>query len=109
MFVKFIDIFENILSCHAPVKLVEKSTEKQQKQWLTKELRGLINEKHRLFKAWRKNPKPAIYNIYKSLPNSAKRKQKKAADDIQKILSSSYQLQENIGSSSKTGSTPTFK
>ena len=26
MLLKFIDIFENILSCHAPVKLVESST-----------------------------------------------------------------------------------
>ena len=67
MFLKFIEIFENILSCHAPLKLVESSTKKQQKQWLTKELRGLINDKHRLFNAWKKNPKSEIYNIYKSL------------------------------------------
>ena len=32
MFLKFIEIFENILSCHAPLKLVESSTKKQQKQ-----------------------------------------------------------------------------
>ena len=84
MFVKFIEIFENILSCHAPLKLVESSTKKQQKQWLTKELRGLINEKHRLFNAWKKNPKSEIYNIYKSLRNSVNRKLKKAADDYTK-------------------------
>ena len=45
MFPKFIDIFETILSFHAPLKLVESSTKKQQKQWLTKESRSLINEK----------------------------------------------------------------
>ena len=84
MFLKFIEIFEIILSCHAPLKLVESSTKKQQKQWLTKELRGLINEKHRLFNAWKKNPKSEIYNIYKSLRNSVNRKLKKAADDYTK-------------------------
>ena len=86
MFLKFIEIFENILSCHAPLKLVECSTKKQQKQWLTKELRGLINEKHRLFNAWNKNPKSEIYNIYKSLRNSVNRKLKKAANDYTKIF-----------------------
>ena len=84
MFLKFIKIFENILSCHAPLKLVESSTKKQRKQWLTKELRGLINEKHRLFNAWKKNPKSEIYNIYKSLRNSVNRKLRKAADDYTK-------------------------
>ena len=54
LFLKFIDIFVNILSSHAPLKLVESSTKKQQKQWLTKDLGGLINEKHRLFNAWKK-------------------------------------------------------
>ena len=53
-------------------------------QWLTKELRGLINEKHRLFNAWKKNPKPAIYNIYRFLRNSVNKKLKKAADDYTK-------------------------
>ena len=67
MFLKFIDIFENILSFHAPIKIVENGTKRQRKQWLTKELRGLIDEKRRLFNAWKKNPKPEIYNIYKSL------------------------------------------
>ena len=83
MFLKFMksDIFENILSCHAPLKLVESSTKKQQKHWLTKELRGLINEKHRLYNAWKKNPKPEIYNIYKSLRNSVNGKLKKDAED----------------------------
>ena len=84
MFLKFIEMFENILRCHAPLKLVESSTKKQQKQWLTKELRGLINEKHRLFNAWKKNPKSEVYNIYKSLRNSVNRKLKKAADDYTK-------------------------
>ena len=84
MFSKFIEIIENILSCHAPLKLVESSTKKQQKQWLTKELRGLINEKHRLFNAWKKNPRSEIYNIYKSLRNSVNRKLKRAADDYTK-------------------------
>ena len=51
MFLKISEIFETILSCHAPLTLVESSTKKQQKQWSTKELRGLINEKHRLFNA----------------------------------------------------------
>ena len=51
---------------------------------MTKELRGLINEKHRLFNAWKKNPKSEIYNIYKSLRNSVNRKLKKAADDYTK-------------------------
>ena len=84
MFLKFIEIFENILSCHAPLKLVESSTKKQQKQWLTKELRGLIKEKYRLFNAWKKNPKSEIYNIYKSLRNSVNKKLKKAAGDYTK-------------------------
>ena len=44
LFLKFIDIFENILRCHALLKLEEGSTKKPQKQWFTKELRGLINE-----------------------------------------------------------------
>ena len=51
---------------------------------MAKELRGLIIEKHRLFDAWKKNPKPDIYNIYKSLRNSVNRKLKKAADDYAK-------------------------
>ena len=63
--------------CHAPWKLVESSTKKQQKQWLRKELRGLINENHRLFNAWKKNPKPEIYKTYKSVRNSENRKLKK--------------------------------
>ena len=54
----------------------ESSIKKQQKQWLTKELRGLINEKHRVFNAWKKNPKSEIYNIYKSLRKSVNRKLK---------------------------------
>ena len=109
MFLKFIDIFENILSFHAPVKLVESSTKTQQKQWLTKELRGLINEKHRLLNAWKKNPKPEISKIYKTLRYSVNRKLKKLHMIKQRIFSSSYQLQENNGNSSKTGSTPTVK
>ena len=44
------------------------------------------NEKHRLFIAWKKNPKPEIYNIYKSLRNLVKRKVKKAADDYTKYF-----------------------
>ena len=44
LFLKFIDIFENILRCHAPLNLEEGSTIKPQKLWFTKEIRGLINE-----------------------------------------------------------------
>ena len=57
MFLKFINIFENLLSCHAPLNLLESITKKQQKQWLTKDLRDLINEKQRLFNAWAKKAK----------------------------------------------------
>ena len=51
---------------------------------MTKELLGLINGKHRLFNAWKKNPKREIYNIYNSLRNSVNRKLKKAAYDYTK-------------------------
>ena len=84
MFLKCIDIIENILSCHAPLKLVENSTKKHQKQWLTKELRGLINEKHRLYNAWKKTQNSDFYNDYKPLRNSMNRKLKKAEDDYTK-------------------------
>ena len=80
----FVNETQATLSCHAPLKLVESSTKKQQKQWLTKELRGLIIEKHRLFYTWKKNPIPEIYNIYKSLRNSVNRQLTKAADDYTK-------------------------
>ena len=109
MFLKFIDLLENILSCHAPLKLVESSTKKQQKQWLTKKLRGLITEKHRHFNAWNKNPKPEIFNIYNSQRNSVHRKLKKLQIIIQRIFSTSYQLQEINGISPKTGSIPSGK
>ena len=84
MFLKIIDIFENILSCHASLKFKESSTNKQLKQRLSKDLQDLRNEKHRLFNSWKKNAKPEFYNIYKSLRNSANRKLKKAADDYAK-------------------------
>ena len=38
MFLKFIEIFENILSCHAPLKLVESSTKKQKKAMVDKRI-----------------------------------------------------------------------
>ena len=98
MFLKLINISKNILSCHPPLRLVESNNKKEQKHWLTKELRGLINEKYRLFNAWKKNSNPKIYKIYKSLRNSMNRKVKK-----------SYQLQENNRNSTKTGSIPTVK
>ena len=84
MFLKFIEIFENILSCHAPLKLVESSTKKQQKQWLTKELRGLINEKHRLFNAWKKTQNQRFITFKNLYAIQWIENWKKAADDYTK-------------------------
>ena len=36
MFLKFMEVFEHILRCHAPLKLVESSTNKQQKKLVDK-------------------------------------------------------------------------
>ena len=49
IFHKFIEIFLNVLNIQAFLKNIEVKTKKENKKWLSKELRSLINEKHRVF------------------------------------------------------------
>ena len=50
IFHKFIEVFQNVLNIQAPLKNIEVKTKKEHKKWLSKELRCLINENHRVFK-----------------------------------------------------------
>ena len=49
IFHKFIEIFQNVLNSHAPLKNIEVKTKKEHKKWLSKELRSIVNEKQRVF------------------------------------------------------------
>ena len=93
IFHKFIEIFQNVLISHAPLKKIEVKTKKQNKKWLSKELRSLINEKHRAFNEWKKDPNQELFNSYKALRNNVNRKLRKAFDDYTK------QFFENLPSS----------
>ena len=74
IFHKFIENFQNGLNIHAPLKKVEVKTKKEHKQWLTKELRSIINEKHRVFSESKKDPDQELFNSYKVLTNNVNRK-----------------------------------
>ena len=84
IFHKFIEIFQNVLNSHAPLKKTEVKTKKEHKKWLSKELRSLINEKHRVFKEWKKYPNQELFNSYKVRRNNVNRKLRKASDDYTK-------------------------
>ena len=84
IFYKFIEIFQNVLNSHAPLKNIEVKTKKEHKKWLSKELRSLINEKHRVFNEWKKDPNQEFFKSYKVLRNNVNRKFRKASDDYTK-------------------------
>ena len=78
------EIFQNVLNSHAPLKNIEVKTKKEHTKWLSKELRILIIEKHRVFNEWKKDPNQELFNSYKVLRNSVNRKLRKASDDYTK-------------------------
>ena len=84
IFHKFIGIFQNVLKSHAPLKNIEVKTKKENKKWLSKELRSLINEKHRVINEWKKDPNLELFNSCKVLRNNVNRKLRKASDDYTK-------------------------
>ena len=86
IFHKFIEIFQNVLNSHAPLKNIEVKTKKENKKWLSKELRSLINEKHRVFNEWKKRPNQELFNSYKVLRNNVNRKLRKTSDDYIKLF-----------------------
>ena len=57
---------------------------KEHKKWLSKELRSLINEKHRVFNEWKKYSNQELFNSYKVLRNNVDRKLREASDDYTK-------------------------
>ena len=67
IFHKFIEIFHNVLNIQATLKKIEVKTKKVHKKWLSKELRSLINEKHRVFNEWKKDTNQELFNSYKVL------------------------------------------
>ena len=71
---KFIETFQNVLNSHAPLKNIEVETKKEHKKWLSKEPRSLINEEHRVFNEWIKDPNQELFNSYKVLRNNVNRK-----------------------------------
>ena len=62
IFHKFIEMFQNVLNIHARLKKIEVKTKKEHKKYLSKELRSLINENHRVFNEWKKDPNPELFN-----------------------------------------------
>ena len=66
------------------MKNIEVKTKKENKKWLSKELRSLINEKHRVFNEWKKDPNQELFNSYNVLRNNVNRKLRKASDDYTK-------------------------
>ena len=73
IFHKFIESFQNVLNIHVPLKKIEVKTKKEHKKRLSKELRSLIYEKHRLFNEWKKYPNQELFNSYKVLRNNVNR------------------------------------
>ena len=59
-------------------------TKKEHKKWLSKELRSLINEKHRVFNEWKKDPNQELFNSYKVHRKNVNRILRKASDDYTK-------------------------
>ena len=55
-FEKFSNMFENFLNNVAPIKIGEPSptSKSTKKNWLSREILNLINEKHRFFNIWKK-------------------------------------------------------
>ena len=84
IFHKFIKMFQNVLNSHAPLKNMEVKRKKENKKWSSKELRSLINEKHRVFNEWKKDPNQELLNSYKVLRNNVNRKLREASDDYTK-------------------------
>ena len=80
----YIEIFQNVLNSQAPLKNIEVKTKKENKKWLSKELRSLINEKHGVFNEWKRDPNQELFNSYKVLRNNVYRKLRKASDDYTK-------------------------
>ena len=66
------------------MKNIEVKTKTEHKKWLSKELRSLINEKHRVFNQWKTDLNQELFNSYKVLRNNVNRKLRKASDDYTK-------------------------
>ena len=46
------------------LKKYRSENKKNYKNWLTKELRSLINEKHRVFNEWKTDPNQELFKSY---------------------------------------------
>ena len=57
---------------------------KEDKKWLSQELLSLINDKHRVFNEWIKDPNQELFNSYKVLRNNVSKKLRQASDDYTK-------------------------
>ena len=86
IFHKFIEIFQNVLNSHAPLKKYRSENKKGAQKWLSKELLTLFNEKHRVFNEWKKDPNQELVNSYKVLRNNVNIKLRKASDDHKKTI-----------------------
>ena len=85
---------------------------KEHKKWLSKELRSLINEKHRVFNEWKKDPDPELFNCYKLLRTNVNRKLRKATEDYTKIFENQEQwkfIKIKINSNKQTEKIPKMK
>ena len=83
IFHKFIEMFQNV-NIHANLKKIEVKTKKEHKKLPSKELRSLINEKHRVFNEWKEDPNQELFNSYKVLRNKVNRKFRKTSADYTK-------------------------
>ena len=76
---------------------MEVETIKKRKNWLSKELCSLIDERHRVFNEWIKGPSPELFNSYKVLRNKVNRQLRKLLMIKQNNFSRISQLQKNNG------------
>ena len=90
-------LFLSYFNSHAPLKNIELKTKKEQNKWLSKELRSLINEKHRVFNEWEKDPNQELLNSNKVLRNNVDKNYVKHLTIIQKNFSRISQFQKNNG------------
>ena len=81
MFDKFCLLFEEVLNKNCPIKTkILKPRKREEKKWLTKELKNMINEKHQTFNRWKESQSIECYNNYKKVRNKVNRELKSAAD-----------------------------
>ena len=110
IFHKFIEIFQNVLNNHAPLKNIDVKTKKENKKWLSKQLRSLINEKHRVLNEWKKDILiKSSLTVTKYLETMLIENCVKHLTIIPKNFSRISQLQKNNGNLSRTKITQTNK